>query len=107
MDKTIDLIDSTCENLKETLLAKNKGYRESVFCENVFFPHTGKTLFIAARISDKIHRIRNLEENICNPASDDESRERWKEELADALLDAAGYFVLWSVYEKQKKDCDV
>lgn len=107
MAKTIDLIDSTCEKLKETLLAKNKGYGESVFCENVFFPNAGKTLFIAARISDKIHRIRNLEDNIYNATFDDETMKRWKEELADALLDAAGYFVLWCVHEKQIRNQDV
>ena len=100
MDNVREKIEAACDVLKESLVRKNNGYGSSVFQENVFFPSLDASVLFSTRISDKIQRIKNLKKSL-DAELETEKKEALRNSLLDALTDAAGYFVLWSIYERK------
>ena len=79
-----------CDKLKNTLLLKSKGYRNSVLKSPILAPHLPPGIGIDIRMSDKIERIISL------TANPDPMAERM-ESLNDTYLDLAGYCILKTI----------
>lgn len=86
-----DRIIKTTELLKQTLLEKNKKYKNSF--HNTMDKYGQSTLLI--RLSDKLQRLESL-------LLDGES-ELDDESLLDTLLDLAGYAVLGRIYFEESE----
>ncbi len=82
---TQDKITTLCDNLKETLLAKNADYGDSAFESPMMCPELEAGAAIRVRMSDKLKRIIRLEAEPPKLAS---------ETLFDSYLDLAGYAIL-------------
>lgn len=79
------LISMQCQELEETLLAKNADYGDSAFLSPVLCPEMNAGSAILVRMSDKINRIVHLESHPTMLES---------EPLEDAYRDLAGYCIL-------------
>lgn len=87
---TKEIIEKVCDNLKKTLLEKNSGYGNSIMNEPFFLPNLPKKSGVLVRMSDKVFRLRSLaEQGKFDTAS-----------FEDAVLDLAGYCVLYFVCDQ-------
>lgn len=81
----LESIETVCENLKETLIKKNKAYGQSAFKKPLLYPFiTGKAA-ILVRMSDKVQRLQALQQGEQDNG----------ETFNDTILDLAGYCVLY------------
>lgn len=87
MNDTQTKISNVCNLLKNTLLAKNADYGDSAFESPLMCPELNAGLAIRVRMSDKIKRILQLENNPDNANVKTEN-------LIDTYLDLAGYAIL-------------
>lgn len=84
----LERIETICENLKETLIKKNKAYGNSAFETPLLCPLMSPGSAILVRLSDKIKRFNSLQ----NGANDN------GESIKDTILDMAGYCVLYLAF---------
>lgn len=80
-----DSIENVCDELCQTLRAKNANYGDSAAKPPFFLPWLGPESGLWVRLGDKVERLKTLK-----------TREEDKvgESLRDTLLDTAGYAVL-------------
>ena len=76
-----------CDGLRNTLLLKSKGYRNSVLKAPILAPHLPPGVGIDVRMSDKIERIISL------TATPNAAAQKM-ESLLDTYIDLAGYCIL-------------
>lgn len=84
----LERIETICENLKETLIKKNKAYGQSAFKSPLLMPNIRAGSAILIRMSDKIERLTALQNG-----EDDNG-----ETFDDTILDLAGYCILYLAY---------
>lgn len=87
----LERIETICENLKETLIKKNKAYGNSAFQAPLLCPYMSPASAILVRMSDKINRFNHLTHTT-------ESIETNGESIKDTVLDLAGYCVLYLAF---------
>ena len=81
----IETIETVCENLKQTLVKKNKAYGQSAFKSPLLAPNMRSGSAILVRMSDKIERLSALQQG-----ENDNG-----ETFDDTILDLAGYCILY------------
>ena len=91
MDKIINEILNSCNELKELLIRKNQKYGNSFFKTADEY---GKTVLLL-RIDDKLNRLKEL---MINKVADDMKDEN----ICDTLTDIAGYALLAKIYLEKK-----
>ncbi len=88
MKTTADRIREACEELCETLLAKNSNYGDSAGEPPILAPWLDPDIAIRVRMSDKISRLRTLLTK---------ERDKVGESLRDTFVDTAGYCLLMAI----------
>lgn len=83
-------IASTCDEIKELLLSKNRKYGDSALNPVRIFSQASTIEQIKVRMDDKLSRLRN--------AQDDEDE--------DVITDLIGYLVLFKVAQMQQRRVD-
>lgn len=87
-------LETVCDSLKSTLLAKNANYGSSAFQRPLLAPSLDPGTAIMVRLSDKIARLETLLSG---------EPDRVGESVRDTILDIAGYCVLYLTAEKEKE----
>lgn len=90
-----DAIKKITDDLRDTLLTKNRDYGNSVLQPPYLKPDLDIDSAILVRMSDKINRLRNLFQG--------EQQPEVQESINDTILDLAGYCVMFLV-QRQEKD---
>lgn len=91
-------IETLCNQLKETLLAKNSDYGSAVFYPPILNQSISADSAIIVRLSDKFNRLTTL--------LNGKEQKVFSESIRDTLFDIAGYSLLYVIYleiEAQKQ----
>lgn len=81
-------ISEVIDDLKETLLEKNKKYGAAYLEPPVLTPHLAPGVTLLVRMSDKISRLQSLALDACY-------HDQTGEAFEDTLKDLAGYCILY------------
>ena len=87
MDQSQIDIATTCDELKELLLEKNRKYGNSALAPIRVFSKADSVSQLLVRLDDKLSRIRNVQED----------------DLEDPILDLLGYLILLRIAQKRQQ----
>jgi hypothetical protein len=90
LSNTQQQIATTCDEIKELLLDKNRKYGDSAINPVRIFSKTDATEQLKVRIDDKLNRLKNLQED----------------ETEDTITDLIGYLILLKIKMRKPEKFD-
>lgn len=94
-DASADAMKEELKKILDVVFAKNKDYGNSALQNPVLIPWLGRKMALLVRLSDKVHRVRNLLNS---------NKEATYEPLQDSLRDVVGYvFLLWALIRTENQ----